>query len=289
MKALTTALTNIRRTPYQSLAAILMITITFFVAYSFSFFVYASHQILSFFQTQPQVIAFFDLGTEASQIEQVRKTLDDKSYTSEIVIISQDQALELYKQNNQDDPLLLELVSAEILPASIEVSGTTIDSLTQIKSDLESQDFIDEVVLQQDVLENLKSWTNKIQLIGLGSIAILSLTSFLIILVLSGMKVSQKRHGIYVMRILGASGWFVRSPFVMEGALYGIFGSLLGWLLMFIALLYLTPWIKEFMGEIPLLPLAPELYAIQLGGGTLVGLILAAFASSLAVSRMMKR
>ena len=262
MKPLVTALTNMRRTPYQSLSAILMITITFLVTYSFSFFLYTSHQILEIIQ---------------------------KPYTQEAKIVSQEEALELYRQSNQDDPMLLELVSAEILPASIEVSGTTLESLTQIKQDLEKVEAVEEVILQQNIVEALQNSIQKLQLVGLGSIVFLSLTSFLIILVITGMKVTHKRHGIHVMKIIGASSWFIRSPFVLEGAIYGLLGSFLGWLLMFIALLYLTPWLKDFVGLIPLFPIPWQVYAIQVGLGSLIGIILAAFASSLAVSRMMKR
>lgn len=289
MKVLGTALTNIRRTPYQSLSAILIIAITFLVAYSFSFFLYTSRIILNHFQTQPQAIAFFQLGATDQEVKAVQDEISSKDYTRQVAVVSQAEALKLYQQTNQDDPMLLELVSADILPASIEVSGADLESLAKIKSDLESFDQIEEVVLQQNIVDALKSSIQKLQLVGWGSIAILSLTSFLTILVITGMKVAHKRHGIYVMKILGASAWFIRSPFVMEGVFYGLFGSLIGWLIMFTSLLYLTPWLKDFVGPIPLFPIPMEAFAIQLGVGTGVGILLAAFASSLAVTRMMRR
>jgi cell division transport system permease protein len=62
MSALTTALIGMRRSPYQSLAAILLVTLTFFVGYSFSLFSLGSELVLRYFETQPQVIGFFQLS-----------------------------------------------------------------------------------------------------------------------------------------------------------------------------------------------------------------------------------
>ena len=69
MNSLTTALTTIRRSPYQALISILMITVTAFVAYSFTAFMMGSKIVLEHFETQPQVLAFFDLETESSVIQ----------------------------------------------------------------------------------------------------------------------------------------------------------------------------------------------------------------------------
>ena len=58
MKKIQDALVAIRRSPYQSVMALLVITVTFFVGYIFSLFVLGTDTILNFFETRPQVIAF---------------------------------------------------------------------------------------------------------------------------------------------------------------------------------------------------------------------------------------
>ena len=68
MKKLLDALVAIRRTPYQSLVAILMVTVTFFVGYIFSLFVVGTDTILKFFETRPQGIAFFYIYSETLYI-----------------------------------------------------------------------------------------------------------------------------------------------------------------------------------------------------------------------------
>lgn len=289
MKNIVTALTTVRRSPYQSFAAILLLTVTFFVGYSFSLFTLGSEQILSYFETRPQVIGFFEVDATDTEIETVYKTLQEKEYIDEVKLITKEDALLLYQEENRDDPLLLELVTAQILPASLEISGQTIGDLQRIRDELETQQGIEEVILQDDVLESLASWTTSIRIVGAAAISILAFTSLLIMIIIIGMKVVTKRPAILIMRIIGASNWFIKSPFMFEGMFYGLMSSTFGWAATYATLLYLTPWLKEFLGPIPVFPIPLELFAIQYALGTTIALFLGAVAGSIAVSRVMKK
>lgn len=288
MSHVSTALTNIRRSPYQTLAVVLLVSITFFVGYVFSLFLYSAENILRHFERTPQVIAYFQLDAPDDAIKTLETTMQSKDYVGNVVIINKERALEIYREDNKDDPLLLELVTADILPASIEVSGEDAASLPRIKEDLENAEGIDEVVYQQDVIDQLQAWTRSIRSIGLGSVVVLALTSLLLIIIVTGLKVANRRRAIQIMRIIGASKWYIRAPFVYEGIIYGIVGSLIGWAGMYLGLMYATPWLQEFLGTIPLFPLQPEFFAIQVGGGTAIGIVLGALASSFATQRLMK-
>jgi cell division transport system permease protein len=289
MNPLSSALVTMRRSPYQSLASIVILSFTFFVAYVFSFFLVGSEVVLRFFETRPQVIAFFEIEADPGQINELGKQIKEKDYVSEIKLVSKEEALMIYQEENKDDPLLLELVTAQILPASIEVSGYNIDDLVKIKGDLEKFDNVDEVILQQDIIESLSGWTSSIRMVGLVSVILLGFVSLLIMIVVIGMKVVAKRPAIAIMSLIGATKWFIKSPFVFEGIMYGLVSSLIGWGLSFVGLLYITPWLKEFLGTIPIFPIAPAFYALQLSIGTLGGILLGAFAGSIAVGRMIKK
>lgn len=288
MKQVSAALTNIRRSPYQTIAVMLLVSITFFVGYVFSLFLYSTNEILGYFETRPQITAFFSIDSEDAAVMQLQETMQQKSYVDKVTVITKEKALEIYQEDNKKDPLLLELVTADILPASIEVSGKDATDLPKIKEDLEKAPGIEEVVYQQDVIEQLQSWTRSIRYIGIGSVVILGLTSLLLIIIVTGLKVVSKRRTIQIMRIIGASKWYVNAPFIYEGILYGICGSLIGWGGMYLGLLYATPWLQDFLGTVPLLPLPVEFFAIQAGVGTGIGILLGALASSFATQRMMR-
>ncbi|MFH2118488.1 MAG: permease-like cell division protein FtsX [Candidatus Paceibacterota bacterium] len=289
MSKMQDALVAIRRTPYQSTVAILMVTITFFVAYMFSLFAAGTNAVLQFFETRPQVIAFFNIDAQSSQVESLASTMQDRSYVEKVNIISKEQALEIYRNDHREDPLLLELVTADILPASVEVSGRTADSLVQIQTDLSGAPGVEDVVYQEDIVKNIRQWTDVVRISGFVATGTLGIVSFLSIVTLVGMKVSAKRHTIGVMNIIGATNWYISGPFVLEGMLYGVIGSLVGWIVMYALLLYATPWIEEFMGGVMSMPLPWQIFVWQLGAGTLSAIILGAGASLLAVRRMLKR
>lgn len=289
MSSLSTALTTMRRSPYQSLTAITITAVTMFVAYSFSLMVIGTEQILQYFESRPQVIGFFQLDAETAEINRVAEAMEQKPYVESIKLVTQEQALDLYREDNREDPLLLELVTADILPASIEISAPELESLKLIKNDLEQEDKIEEVVFQQDIIDSLTSWTTSVRYIGITLIAILAVTSFLIISALIGIKVATQKTAIRIMRIIGASRWYIKSPFFFEGIIYGLTGSLLGWIFMFTAFLYLTPWLKEFLGDIVTLPVPWEVFAIQLSAGTLTAMLLGGLAGSSAVQKMIRK
>ncbi len=288
MSSLSTALTTVRRTPYQALVSIMMVSLTFFVAYVFSLFVAGGHVVLQYFEARPQIIAFFELKTSSSDIVAVDETMRSKPYVKQTTVVTQEQALELYKQENKDDPLLLELVTADILPASIEVSAVRIADLPKIKSDLEAAESVEDVVYQQDIVDALNRWTSSIRIIGIGTVSVLAIISFLTVMVLIAIKAANQRRAISIMRIIGATKGYVQAPFVWEGMLYGLIGSAIGWTVMYTVLLYTSPWIREFLGEIQVLPVPPLFLVAQLSVGTVAGLVLGGTAGLVAVRRYLR-
>lgn len=289
MKHLSSALTAIRRSPYQTFAAILILSITFFIGYTFSLTAFGTEQILRYFETRPQITGFFKVDAPQTTIDALQKSMQAKPYVNQVTIISKEKALELYRQDNQKDPMMLELVTEDILPASIEVSGKNASDLNQIQQDLQGSDGVDEVVYAKDVVTSLTKWTSSMRYIGIASVAILAFTSFLIVFIITGMKVATQKKSIQIVRLLGASKWYVNAPFVYEGMIYGLVGSIIGWSAMYVGLLYSTPWLTDFLGSVSLAPASLESLLLVLAAGSVLGLLLGAIASTVAVQRMMRK
>ncbi len=289
MSSLNTALTTIRRSPYQALVSIAMVSVTFFVGFAFSFLILGANQVLRYYESLPQVIAFFKLDAESSTVKAGQEIMSAKPYVSLVKVVDQADALKLYQETNKDEPLLLELVTADILPASIDVRAKNLDSLPLIKKDLESLAGVDEVKLQEDIVEKFKRWSASVRLIGLATFTVLGGISFLIITVVVAMKATAQKRAIGIMRMIGATKGYIRLPFLFEGVLYGLSGSLIGWLAAYAGLLYLTPTIQSFISELQLLPAPIEVLAIQMGIGVAVGVLLGGFAGLLAVNRLIKQ
>jgi cell division transport system permease protein len=266
-----------------------MVSVTFFVSYVFSFFVAGADQVLSYFETQPQIIAFFELETPASSITALTEKMESQWFVDSVKVVDQEEALRIYQEDNKNDPLLLELVTADILPASIEVAATDLNSLVLVKDELEAAPDIEDVVYQEDIVQTLSSWTQSVRLIGIAAIITLATISFLIIMTLIAMKAAHKRGTIKIMRFIGATAWYIKFPFIIEGMIYGLIGSLIGFGSTMASLMYASPWVTEFLGDVSIFPIPTEFLVAQISIGTIAGMLLGGFAGLVAVQRLIKQ
>lgn len=288
MRTVKTAWKHIRRSPYQALAAILIMMLTFLVVSLFTMIVVSSSQIITYFESSPKVTAFFKEGTEQQNIDALAESLRSTGKVSNITFVSQEEAFRRYSNWNKNNPVLLDLVSADILPPSLEISTYNIEDLDEIAKMLKSSSYVSDVVYLKDVVSTLISWTSAIRKIGLALVIVLSVVSIFVMMTIIGFKISQKRDEIEIMRLLSATNWYIRWPFLLEGMFYGLIGACIGWFMTFALTLYARPYLLSFMKDIPLVTLSPmfllALLAVEIG----LAIILGAIASFMAVLRYLK-
>lgn len=279
---------NIRRSPYQAFAAILIMMLTFLVASFFTFLLFGSSKIINYFESKPTLTAFFRNEAKQEDIKSLEKKLKTTGKVAEVKFVSKKEALNIYREQNKNDPLLLDLVTEDILPASLEISAVKIEDLSSINSILKSSSNVSEVIYQKDVVSTLTSWTNALRRIGIGLIIILGIVSVFIIVTIIGIKISQKKEDIEIMRLIGASSWYVRWPFIFEGMFYGIVGTLLGFGIATGTIWYTSPFLSSFLKGVPIFPVSPifllQLLAVELA----IAIVLGVFSSFLSVLRYLK-
>ncbi len=288
MKTFKTTWRNIRRSPYQAIAAVFVMTLTFLFVSFFSFLLFGSSKAINYFESRPQVTAFFKNEVKQTEIDGLKNDLMATNKVSGIKFVSKQDALKIYKEQNKDDPLLLELVTADILPASLEISTKKIENLSEINSMLSSSPLVSEVIFQKDVVSVLTSWTNALRSIGIGLIIVLSLVSIFIMVIIIGVKISHKKGDIEIMRLIGAGGWYIRWPFLFEGVFYGSIGAILGWGISTGALWYATPFLSSFLRGMPIFPIPLVFLFGLLGVEIMVAVVLGTISSFLAVLRYLK-
>ena len=132
MKSFNTAWRNIRRSPYQAFAAILIMTLTFLVVSFFVFILVGSSKIVSYFESVPEVTAFFKNEASQEDINALENELSQTGKISSVKFVSKEEAVEIYKEQNKNDPILIEFVTADVLPASFEISAYEIEDLGSI-------------------------------------------------------------------------------------------------------------------------------------------------------------
>ena len=248
-----------------------------------------SQIILRYFETRPQISAFLQDDTTLAQVETLRSQLETTGKVKEIRYINKEEALDIYKNLFAQEPLLLELVTADVLPASLEVSTQEIEYLGEIASVLRAFPQVEDVVFQEDVAQSLQQWTVILRQVGIGLIALFNLVSILVVIIVVGIKVVNHKKEIETQRLLGASSWYVRLPFLFEGMFYGAVGAVLGWGVCFLALLYSTPLLVDFLSEIPILPVPAWFMLSLLGAELALGLLVGFVSAFLATKRYLNQ
>lgn len=291
----------VRRAPYQAAAVIAVMAISFFITTLVLIVVYASNNVLQHFVTKPQVIAFLKTDTKIEEQNALESKLKNDSRIKEVSVTTKEEALDIYKNATSDNPLLGELVSPTIFPASIEFSVTEIGFASSVIEDLRKEPFVESVGFTANVggdsqlgatIDRLKSVTNTIRIAGVvGVIALLS-TSFVVLLVVMSMRVSMRRSEVESLSLLGATRNFIRMPILIEAACYALMGTLLGWLSAVLLVLYTSPQIVKYFAQVPVLPKALSelmlVLAIFLGGEVLAAIVIAIVGASIAVSRSLR-
>ena len=277
-----------RRTPYQALAASLVMTLTLFIASVFALVTLGSERMLRYFETRPQVTAFFVDTATQEQVQNLSQVVINSGLTAGVKFVSKEEALAIYREQNKDDPLLLEMVTAEILPSSLEVSAARVENLAQVAELMQGAEGVEEVVYQPDVVAQVSRLTKGLRFAGMAILSFFAVTAMLIIMIIVSMRIASRRDEIEILRLLGASNWYIRAPFWLEGAIYGVVGAVLAWGAAIVMLLYSTPALLDFLGTIPLLPVPVWVMGAVLGGEIIFGLVIGSIGSLIALSRFMR-
>ena len=295
------ALDYIRRAPFQALAAISVLSVTFFVGTVIAILVYSSSQLLNYFETRPQVIAFLKQDAVFEEVNTLQSRLEADPRVKDVSFVSKEQALEIYKNATADNPLLAELVSPTIFPASIEFSLIDLARAREIIDELKANSVVESVGFTaslgggeaslNEVVDRLKTLTFYIRAGGVALVVVLGATSFLVLMIVIGMRLTTRRGEIETLSLIGAKSGFIRAPIVLEAIIYSA-GVFFGWLLALILVLYVTPAILSYFGAIPVLPRDTMSFFLLLlailAGELVIGVVVALWGSLLAVSRSLK-
>ncbi len=211
------------------------------------------------------------------------------------------EAMELFRQINKDDPTISEVLEEGILPSSLHINTNKLEDLDQILVVLESKKFestnIDEIKHNKniaDILIEINRWT---RIAGIASFIMMAFISLLIIIITISTNISVNQQEIEIMQLVGGGDWYIRLPYVLEGAIYGAVGSFIS--ILFIVILYLLTrgiwqdsatfsFLDTYFGSLEWPTLNILSLAMFIGLKMLVGIVIGSFSSMLAVVKYIK-
>ncbi len=218
-------LTSLRRTPYQSLAVFSSLFLTLFLTLLLVFCLNFLYGLLGYVESRPQVTIYFQNETSESSILKVKNELEKSGKVESVKYMSKNDAYALYKQLNKDNPLLLEMVTADILPASLEIFAKKPSYLPEIANFLNSVTGKDEVNFQKNIVDKLLSLTSVVRTMSLAFFLFLMGSTIIILMTITHFKVALKKDEIELLRLMGATAGYVRKPFMNQAVFLGFIAS----------------------------------------------------------------
>jgi len=243
------------RNKWLSSAAISMVSLAIFGITSLLLANVLINSLIDDLEGKIDVSVYFKLDTAEEDILQVRNDLVELAEVKSVEYVSTDEALTRFKQRHKDNEVLmqsLDELDTNPLEASLNIKAKETSQYETIASFFNQgnyQSIIDKInyLENKDVITRLASITRTIRQVGIVVLLILALLAILVTYNTIRLTIYSARKEIKVMKLVGASNWFVRGPFIIEGALYGVIAALIALLVMYPLLWYLSPKITAYL------------------------------------------
>ncbi|MEK7706315.1 MAG: permease-like cell division protein FtsX [Myxococcota bacterium] len=237
------------------------------------------------------VTAFLREGGAAADWEQTRKALAEMDGVNEALLVTPHQALIRFRARGPAAAALVEGVSEEILPPAVELTlrpgFADLGAVANVAQRVGNVAGVAEVDYGADELERLHALLGVLRLGGMGAGALFVLAVAFIVSNTIRLTVYSRQDEIAILRLVGATRWFVRVPFLVEGALWGTSGGVLAAALLYVMDRALAPRLSVAVADV-LGGLRVHLFALDVALGMVAaGVFLGVLGSSLAVSRFL--
>jgi cell division transport system permease protein len=266
------------------IAALLVIAIFFIIVMNVD---YAASKL----ESQIEMMVYLQDNLSESIVSSIGKELKTVSAVKDVQFVSKAQALIDLNEKWGDNAYLLEgLEGDNPLPDSFKVTLTNPAEANTVALAISSISNIERVVYGKEELEKLLKAT---YILRISSLVIISILVFISVFIISNtikLTVYARRKEINIMKYVGATDWFVRGPFIVEGILLGLLGSLITTLVVGVGYYYTASLIRnQMIGllTVTLMPFGQLIGSLILLLG-MVGLLIGAIGSMLSVRKFIK-
>lgn len=214
-----------------------------------------------------EFIIFLNPNATPEQTSAMGADLHNNPLIANATFIDKDQAFEEFKQLFKDSPEMVEAVTPDVLPASyrVEPIDKSADAVTQLSETYGNKPGVLKVVSAQETIRLVQELSDRLTSRLIWSAAFLLGAALLLILNTIRMAMYARRREIEVMKLVGATNWFIRVPFMIEGLVQGIIGAAAS----ILALLFVS---RPFLADlVPARGAVPILNGFALTNSELVG------------------
>lgn len=295
-RVLKTALISLWRNSWLSLASTLIMIVTLIIITIFVSLYMVTNKVTQKIEDKIDMIAYIKEDIPDEQVLALRKMLLNRSDVVTVNYVSKAEALKRWQEKNRNKEKIRDAISPDEnpLPRSLEIKSDDPNHLDTIASVLGTQDYakyIEKLSYSEnkDMINRLIRITNFIKISGSALSILFILISILVIYNTIRLTIFARSDEIEIMRLVGATEWYTRGPFVMEGIAYGLAATIIASIIIFFAFKIVMPIAYEYLGDFSL---GDGYFGISFGYiilmQLLVGIILGFSCSALAIKKHLK-
>lgn len=255
----------------------------------------ASQAVLSI-ESKVDISAYFKTDAPEEQILQIKKDLLGRGDVASVDYVSKDQALADFKILHAGDQLIQDSLSqldSNPLTASLNIKTKDTSQYAAISQFLKNNkyaDSIDKINFDENrqVIEKIRSLSGNIKNWGLATTLAIALIAVLVTFNTVRLTIYNQRQEIEIMRLVGASNWQIRGPYLAEGGFYGLLAAAIALIIFYPVLYFISDGLSGFVGSGSLFRYffrgLPEIVVIVAALGVFLGV----FSSFIAIRRHLK-
>ncbi len=259
-----------------------------------------AHNAITAVEQRVDVSVYLVPGTSEEVIKTIRSYLLAQQNVKEVQLTSSDEALQKFRERHADNPAILhslDTLEKNPLGPSLSVRARAPEDYVAIMRALENPAFASSIVEKnyddhRVVIDHIQSIATQVERGALAISILFLLIAILIVFNSIRVAIYTHREEIGIMKLVGASNFFIRMPFVVEGVSFCILGLLVAAALVLPGIRFLSPAVMEYFGGGGSADLfgyykthAVQIFGVQLLGG----IFLTAAASGIAVGKYLRR
>ncbi len=266
-RIIVSGVTNLRRNIWLAAASTLIMTITLIILSSLSLMFIITNYSIKSIQQRVDISAYFKNEISESKILVVRDELQKDNRIKSVNYVSSEQAQNNFRTNHQNDQMVIDSLkelTENPFPATLQVKANNLEDYPGVAELLQSDKYkgmIDEVNYEDNrvIIDRLNSLLKFIITFGSILMVVCCLIAILVIFNTIALTIYNRREEVEIMRLVGATNWYIRGPFIVEALTYSVIAAIITSALLvpiYFNMLpkisnYLTPGANIFNGNLP--------------------------------------
>ncbi|MEA2022348.1 MAG: permease-like cell division protein FtsX [Candidatus Caldatribacteriota bacterium] len=270
------ALLSFRRSTLMSMATILSITTILIIVGVFLLISINSSLFLKNIESQLEIVVYLEDNISKAELNNLKSNITSIDGIKEVKFVSKEEAYQRLSKDLGEQKDILSAIEVNPLPASFEVQVKNPKAIEQIANQITKFKKVEEVEYGRETAEKLLNFTYIFRRAGMLVLAFLVFASILIISNIIKITVYARRNEIEIMSLAGATSWFIRWPFIIEGFLQGFISSLFSTIILYNFYFFAVnkvhqaiPFLPLVVNNIDLLPVGIAIVLL----GSLVGIL----------------